>query len=68
MALKSLEQHNAETAEAFLDAARPKPNGIACPNCGEELWDSAPGTQLPSCPPKKNVHCPDCNWSGYANA
>jgi hypothetical protein len=43
----------------------PAPNGIACPDCGGELWDSSPGLILTSSPPQKNVHCPACHYRGF---
>jgi DNA-directed RNA polymerase subunit RPC12/RpoP len=65
MTLKSISQHEAETWESF-EAQRklnePHPNGLACPKCGAELWDSNPMIVLASYPPQKNVHCPSCNY------
>lgn len=66
--MKSLDEFNAERREQHgnLEMARkPHPNGIACPDCGKELWDSAPMMTLTSNPPQKNVHCPACNYHGY---
>jgi len=42
----------------------PKHNGIACPKCGAELYDSDPMATLTSNPPQKNVHC-ECGYVGY---
>ncbi len=42
-----------------------RPNNIACPECGEELWDTSPRVTLTSDPPQKNVHCPDCGYHGF---
>jgi hypothetical protein len=39
-------------------------NGIACPKCGEEMYDTNPNMILTSNPPKKSVHC-KCGFSGY---
>ena len=66
--MKTLEQHNKERMEAheaMRRAGEPHPNGIACPECGKELWDSNPMMTLASYPPKKNIHCPECGYSGY---
>jgi len=64
--LKSLEQFNAEKMENMPRWGMNKErNGIACPNCGEELYDSDPFVTLTSYPAKKNVHCEKCNYSGY---
>ena len=60
--MKTLEQHNAERRK---DINRPHPNGIACPQCGKELWDTHPMCILTSNPPQKNVHCPACQYRGY---
>jgi hypothetical protein len=38
-------------------------NGIACPDCGKELYDTN-ASILTSFPPKRNVHC-DCGYHGY---
>lgn len=65
MTLKTLDQHNAERLEAIRRTNEPHPNGIACPVCNAELWDSSPLDLLVSNPPKKNVHCPNCEYRGY---
>jgi hypothetical protein len=64
--LKSLAEHNAEywSYHTALYDNRPQRNGIACPKCESELWDSNPNVTLTSNPPKKNVHC-DCGYTGY---
>jgi hypothetical protein len=65
--LISLEDHNAGKREHFRvhDLNKPVPNGIACPECGEELFDSNPMSILTSIPPKKAVHCEKCKYSGF---
>jgi len=66
--MKSLAEFNKNRYEAYDDLQKsnmPKANGIACPSCGEELWDTNPKITLTSYPPKKNVHCPKCGYSGY---
>ena len=64
--LKTLTEHNAEYWSYYAARYNPQPerNGIGCPECGEELWDSNPMMTLTSNPPKKNVHC-DCGYTGY---
>jgi hypothetical protein len=42
----------------------PKKNGILCPLCKKEMWDTKPNTILTSLPAQKNVHC-DCGYAGY---
>lgn len=51
--------------EAIINANKPHPNGVACPTCEQELWDSNPSIVLTSMPPQKNVHCPICGYVGY---
>ena len=66
--LKSLEQHNKEAVlnhEKIHRMVVEHRNGIACPNCGEELIDSKPDQVLASLPPKKNISCTSCGYSGY---
>jgi C4-type Zn-finger protein len=66
--LKSLEEHNKERNMRFdNNSYMPVYNGIACPECGEELVDSKPMEVLASYPPKKNIACMNkkCNYTGY---
>lgn len=65
--LKSLENHNAEAISnnQLYYGNQPKLNGIACPKCGEELFDSNPMITLTSYPAQKNVHCSKCDYVGY---
>lgn len=66
--LKTLEQHNAERSKVYRDfqaAQKTHPNGIACPKCNKELWDSCPTVTLSSNPPQKNIHCPACGFIGF---
>jgi hypothetical protein len=61
--LITLDEFNRSRRPTRSDA--PAPNGIACPDCGGELWDSSPSTLLLTSPPKKNVHCPACHYRGF---
>lgn len=68
MSLTPLDEHN--TARRFMYNMNndPRPNGVACPECGAELLDSSPNQTLTSYPPQKNVHCPHtrkCGYRGY---
>lgn len=66
--MKTLEEHNKERwkqHERAEQAMQPHANGIACPKCGKELWDTDPCLTLVSKPPQKNVHCPSCGHRGY---
>lgn len=60
--LISLEEHNKNILESHNSL---KTNGIACPNCGNELHDPSPNTVLTTYPPKKNIKCSSCDYSGY---
>jgi hypothetical protein len=65
--LKNLEEHNtqASSSQCAMMNNSPVLNGIACPECGEEMLDSNPMKTLTSMPPQKNVHCSKCNYVGY---
>jgi DNA-directed RNA polymerase subunit RPC12/RpoP len=65
--LKNLAEHNSQASStqwAMMDSS-PRLNGIACPKCGAELYDSNPMVTLTSMPAKKNVHCSKCDYIGY---
>ncbi len=65
MELKPLEEHNKARLDAFWpDESGPRPNGIACPECGEELFDSNPYRCLASSPPQYATHCSNCGYLG----
>lgn len=59
-----------EAARTFsvADFSKPCRNGISCPDCGVELFDSCPAMTLTSNPPKKNIHCEACDYRGYRTA
>jgi len=46
------------------ESRKPKHNEIACPNCGEELFDRTPGLIEPGNPPRIEVHCAACEYRG----
>lgn len=67
--LRSLEASDAIEGRKYwfvtkYEACVPTLNGIACPECGEELYDSDPGQTLTSHPPKKRIHCSNCTYNG----
>ena len=62
--LKSLESANQERRAFYKKMTEPGPNGIACPKCGDQLWDTNPTMELMSSPPQKDVHCPGCSYTG----
>jgi hypothetical protein len=66
--LKTLDEANSiAMASHSFNLNEPCPNGIACPKCGEELYDSNPMIVLASYPAQKNVACmkEDCGYTGY---
>lgn len=65
--MKTLEEHNSQQLNAYwqLNSNAPVLNGISCPDCNEELYDSSPMTTLTSNPPQKNVNCSKCGYVGY---
>jgi len=65
--LKNLNEHNAQASSMqwAMNDNSPVLNGIACPKCGEELYDSSPMMTLTSMPAQKNVHCIKCDHVGY---
>lgn len=54
--LITLDEHNK------IQACLMPGNGIACPDCGNELFDS--GVSLLSYPPKYRIFCKNCNYKG----
>lgn len=58
--MKTLEQFNIDRATK-LNAGYPKPNGIECPKCGKELYDTDCVILL-SYPARRRVHC-DCGFT-----
>lgn len=64
--LVNLMDHNIIAwSQSAANLNQPIPNGIACPNCKEELLDSNPFVTLTSWPAQKNVHCPNCEYKGF---
>ena len=67
--METLADFNDAKRAKYWKAVLPAPNGIECPVCQEELWDSYPRQEgrlmLTNAPPSQNVHCPDCGYAGY---
>lgn len=59
--LITLEQH--EMQRPILSQITEARNGIACPKCGEELWDDLTRV-MTSNPPQTPVSCKKCGYSG----
>ena len=60
--LKSLADHNSAALAAYEKAKEPRGNGIACPECGQELFDN--GISYSIEPPQYVVYCLSCGWEG----
>ncbi len=60
-----LDQYNSLKAKQRANSDEPQPNGIECPQCGEEMYDSRPYQVLTSFPAKKNIHCKECGFEAY---
>lgn len=61
--LTSLEDYNKEQSEIYILINEPTKNGIACPECGKELYDTNNGIAYPTYPMQYPIHC-ECGWSG----
>jgi DNA-directed RNA polymerase subunit RPC12/RpoP len=62
--LTTLKNHNDRRRAIANDWRNPRRNGIACPQCGAELFDSTPGVCLTSLPAQTYVHCEACDYRG----
>lgn len=64
--MESLEDFNSRRRQAYDNPLTPttKLNGIACPKCGSEMFDTNPMMTLTSFPPQKDVGC-QCGYRGY---
>jgi C4-type Zn-finger protein len=58
--LISLEEHNRIATQINETGG----NGIACPNCGSELFDSPDSIVLTSNPLQYFTFCRSCNYKG----
>jgi len=62
--MKTLDEHNKEAFKRYITMNESQLNGIACPNCGVELFDSNPNVTLTSLPPQTHIHCEICGYRG----
>ncbi len=65
--LISLKDSNDAVWEAFLKKNPPAPNGIACPECGKELWDDC-SIQILWAPRRIAITCIACEFRGWRYA
>lgn len=63
--LKTLHEADARARADWSSHSGPELNGIACPECGAELFDSSPGVTYTSAPPMKAIHCTACEYQGF---
>jgi len=64
--MQSLEDFNRERAKVYDSGnEHHRWNGIACPKCDRECFDSTPNITLTSYPPQKNISCSKCDYTGY---
>jgi hypothetical protein len=62
--LISLEEHNRRLQQKLSEQTKLRRNGIACPECGAELYDVQDNMILLSHPPQYRIHCLSCNYHG----
>lgn len=62
--MESLEDFNNSRRREYAFSVTPRNNGITCPRCGSEMFDSSPMVTLTSNPPQKEVGC-QCGYRGY---
>ena len=48
-----------------FNGGTPIPNGLPCPKCKCEMYDTHPLITLTTYPAQKNVHCSKCGYTGY---
>ena len=53
------------TSNSHIFGGKPKKNGLKCPKCNKNLYDSHPNITLTSNPAQKEVHCKKCGYHGY---
>lgn len=65
--LQALKSFNRLRQEEFNRVRSPCRNGIACPECGVELYDSnsSPVKFSYEAPPKKKIYCANCDFWGH---
>jgi hypothetical protein len=63
--LVTLAVHNKQRYAITQPMRSNRPNGIACPECGQELVDPTPDIMLMSCPAQLDIKCMSCNFTGY---
>jgi hypothetical protein len=64
--LEQLDNYNSRRRRQYFIAGQQLHNGIACPQCGQELYDDSVDEVLTSYPPQKRIHCINlqCKYRG----
>jgi hypothetical protein len=67
--LRSLEDFDAQQRPvherlAAAESQQAAPNGIACPACGKECWESITQQQMLRAWARKVIYCRTCDWVG----
>ena len=62
--LRSLDESNREKLKKYIQENTELKNGLACPKCGNELYDSSPYEVLFAYPSQKKVIC-ECGFQSY---
>ena len=68
--MKTVEEHNAEALARYEDRRRDLrdgvPLGVACPDCGAELFNPSPAMVFASNPPQVRAACKaaGCDYKG----
>lgn len=60
--MKTLSEHERDRRDPPYETAW---LNVACDHCGGELYNPTPGMLLMCSPPKINVRCSKCDFSGY---
>ena len=67
--MKTLAEYNKDKHELYRkQEEKPDWLGIACDDCGKELFDPTSGVRLLSYPAKIHTKCSGCGKTGYAVA
>lgn len=66
--MKTIEEHNRLVLDSInRNKQNANKTGVKCPKCVEEveLLNTCPGMVFMSNPPKIEVYCPACSYTGY---
>ena len=65
--MKTLEEFNRIRAQIYDTTVKKVDfeNGIECPQCKKELFDSCDGPLFLSDPPQRAIYCKQCGYTGY---